>query len=152
MYQIIFLSSKIEWLCMVLWILNLKGYQNPFDFNNVLCPWYIRVFFIWNLSTVDNGELAWEDLWLLVLLRGERYMWRVSWDMWHVTFCKWPLFIFLQKIPEKVTEIARNANNWLKSAKNGRTVSNRRDFIVLVLLSTQGKRVCVSCMRYFVPE
>ena len=35
---------KIEWVGIVLRILNLEGHQSVDDFNDVFCPWLIRAF------------------------------------------------------------------------------------------------------------
>ena len=80
-------------------------------------------FFIWNLSTVGNVGVSRgrsvavgiSERWKVHVTRVMRH---VTSDFLQVTHG----FFFKQKIPEKVTEIAKNANNWLKSAKNGRTV------------------------------
>ena len=54
---------------------------------------------------------------------------------------------FFTKSARKVTKSAKNATKNLKSAKTSRKVSNRRDFIVLVLLSAHAERVGVFRMQ-----
>ena len=58
-------------------------------------------------------------------------------------------FFLLQKVPEKSQKVQKNAHKWLKRAQKCRKVSKRRDFLVLVLLSTHAERVGVSRMQDF---
>ena len=68
---------------------QIKSYSN---FNDVFCPWLIRVFLIWNQSTVDNigvsrGRSVAVGVSAMWMVRCDR--WKVTCDMWHVTCDLW---------------------------------------------------------------
>ena len=75
---------------------HFKSYEN---FNNFFCPWLVGLFWIWNQSTVDNGEVSRGRS----VVVGVSDRCKVTCDMWHVTCHTWNVtrdmwhMIFLKK-------------------------------------------------------
>ena len=80
-------------------------------------------------------------------------MWQVEGDMWHVTrdMCYVTCDMWYVNRDTWHMIFAKKWKNFMpKSCHKCRQISERRDFIVSVLLSAHVKRVGVSCMQYLV--